>query len=315
MKKIYYPIYIVILVVVALWIYLFSGFDPLLVDLLLITIIIYIIRRPFINLVRFSIKKKIVQIVISSVINIIWGFFIFWLILILSIDLFIAVVSYILVAVAFTLKDIINNMTAGAIMLTSEQFELGDLIETNNIQGIVKQISLNHTKLRELDGVTIILPNNVVYGSSLVKFSHKTYGVLDKEQKAENIEDDKAYKKYMKKLEKAIAKRDKVTRYIKAVEFLGEISPEQLDISLNKIFDKYEALLKYCPEYSIDTTTFGRIRVFLYLIADSAQQILHNIDSFLRDIAYEVYNEMVYDGWETYKKQQLKSTSTGEVSG
>jgi len=233
----------------------------------------------------------------------------------LSTDLFIAVVSYILVAISFTLKDIINNMTAGAIMLTSEQFEVGDLIETNNIQGIVKLISLNHTKLREFDGVSIILPNNIVFRSSLIKFTDRRYGMRDKEKKAEDIKSKRAYRKYMRELEKAISKRGKVTRYVKVVEILGVISPEQLDTSLNKVFDKYETVLNHRPEYGTGTITYGRIRVFIYLISNNAEQILHNIDGFLRDVAYDVYKDKIYDGWESYKKEQLKSTSTGEVTG
>jgi len=311
MKKVYYPIYLIILFIVALWIILFSGWEQPLVNLLFVNIIVYIVRSPLINLVRYIVKKKIIQVFISAIINVIWGFFLFWLILILSTDLFIAVISYILVAISFTLKDVINNMTAGAIMLTSEQFGLGDLIETNNIQGTVKQIRLNHTRLREFDGVSIILPNSIVYNSPLVRFTHRSYGMLDKEQESEDIKDDKAYKKYMKKLEKAISKTGKVTRYVKVVEFLSGITPEQLDASLDKVFDKYEARLKYRPDYGVDTTTYGRIRVFLYLIADSAEQVLHNIDCFLRDIAYEVYNNMIYEEWESYKKEHLKS----EVSG
>ncbi len=315
MKKIYYPIYLLILFGIALWIYLFSGWEQQLVNLIIINIIVYVIRVPLINLIGYIVKKKTIRVFISAVINIIWGFFIFLLIFILSTDLFIAVVSYILVAISFTLKDIINNMAAGAIMLTSEQFEIGDLIETNNIQGIVKLISLNHTKLREFDGVSIILPNNIVFRSSLKKFTDRRYGMLDKEQKAEDIKSKRAYKKYMRELEKAISKRGKVTRYVKVVEFKGVISPEQLYTSLNKVFDKYETVLNHRPEYGISTTTWGRIRVFLYLISNKAEKIFHNVDGFLRDIAYEVYNEMIYDGWESYKKERLKSTSTGEVTG
>lgn len=311
MKKFTYPIYLIILFIVTLWIYFFSGWEQPLVNILIVNIIVYIIRVPLINLVRIIVKKKNIQVFISAIINVIWGVFIFLLIFILSTDLFIAVISYILVAISFTLKDIINNMTAGGILLTSKQIELGDLIETNNIQGTVKQIRLNHTKLREFDGVSIILPNNIVYSSSLVKFTHRSYGMLVKKQEAEDIKDDKAYIKYMKRFEKAISQMGKVTRYVKVVEILSGITPEQLYASLNKVFDKYEALLKYRPDYGVDTTTYGRIRVFLYLMADSAEQILHNIDCFLRDIAYEVYNDMIYEGWESYKKKHVKS----EVSG
>ncbi len=314
MKKVYYLIYMIILLTISLWIYLFSSWEQLIVNLILINIIIYVVQKPIIGLLRFLIKKKIIQIFISSIINIVWCFFIFWLVLVMSVDFFIAVVSYVLISISFTFKDIISNITAGAMMLTSEQFELGDLIETNNIQGIVYQINLNHTKIREFDGVSIILPNDIVYGSSLLKFSHRRYSMLDQEKKAEDIKNKKQYRKYIKKLEKVIAKKQKITKYVKSLEFLGEIPPKQLDASLNIVFNKYEALLGYRPNYRVDTTTYGRIKVFIYLISNTTEEILNNIDSFLRDITYKIYNKMIYDGWDTYKKGQLRSNSKGEVS-
>ena len=71
MKKIYYPIYLIILFGIALWIYLFSGWEQLIVYLLLINILIYVVRRPLVNLVRILVKKKIIHILVSSIINII----------------------------------------------------------------------------------------------------------------------------------------------------------------------------------------------------------------------------------------------------
>ncbi|MBD3256704.1 MAG: mechanosensitive ion channel [Candidatus Lokiarchaeota archaeon] len=315
MKKYFYPIYLLILIVIGTWVYLYSGLEPILINLIVINIVIYLIRVPLINLVGYIVRKRVIQVFLSAVINIIWGFFIFMLIFVISTALFIAIISYILVAISFTLKDIINNITAGAIMLTSEQFELGDLIETNDIQGIVKNVDLSHTRLREFDGVSVILPNNIVYGSKLVKFSHERYGMIKEEADAHKIENEKAYMKYMKKLEKLISEKEKVTRYVKTIEILDNIPPTQLYSSLNAVFDVYEAKFDYRPEFAIDITNYGRIRIFLYLISDNATDILTNFDAFLRDISYEIYSDRIFEGWEAYKDQKINlKVNKGGVS-
>ena len=313
MKKIYYPIVLVLLLIVSIWIYFYSGWEPILIDLIIVTLIIYLLRKPIQSLIVYLFKKRIIRAVFSAGINILIGILVFWIVLLISFDFFIAIISFLVVTIAFTFESLIKNATAGAIMLTSEQFEIGDLIETNSIQGIVKEINLNYTQMREFDGVNVILPNSIVYAASMTKFSHHQYRFTEIEKEVELMKCRRAYEKYLRKMEKILSSKKKLTRYVKAVEFLGEITPQKLDESLNKLFDKYESIFGLRPDYGIDTTTYGRIRVYLYVLAKKPELVLNYIDAYLRDIAYEVYHEKIYDGWEQYITSQQNKEENNEV--
>jgi hypothetical protein len=224
----------------------------------------------------------------------------------ISFELFIAIIAFVIVSVSFTFKNIINNMTAGAIMLASEQFEIGDLIQTNNIQGVVTAINLSYTELKEFDGVRNVIPNSNVYGSSISKFTHTEYRIEHFRKDAKSIRTGKEYRNYIQKVRRLISSGLKVTRYVKLVEFLGTIKPEHLENSLNNVFTKYEQIFGLRPGYGIEMTDFGRIKVYLYVVSDKSEKVLNNIDAFLRDIVYEVYNTAIFDGWKEYKEKNLE---------
>jgi len=189
--------------------------------------------------------------------------------------------------------------------LGSEQFEVGDLIETNGIQGIVEEINLNYTKIREFDGVQIIIPNSNVYGSKIIKFTHEKINLENiKKKRMKKLKKLKKIKEYTDLVSKILSVQVKFTKYVKEVEILGKINPETLKDRLMKVFKKYEKIFGESPDYVIDMTRYGRVRLKLYIKTTKPILVLNYCDSLLRDIVYEVYNETIYDGWDEYKKNK-----------
>jgi len=199
-------------------------------------------------------------------------------------------------------------MTSGTMLLTSSQFEIGDLIETNGVQGIVTEINLNYTKIREFDGVTVLIPNSKVYGSMLVKFTHEKYKVF-KPLKKEEFKKRKYYREYIKLLNKIISSNIKTTLYVKSIGISSSVNPENLDELLSQVFDQYEPVFGIRPSYAANTTLFGRLDLNLYVKSEKPLNILNYLDSFLRDLLYKLYPDEVYDGWDKYKKQYLIDSS------
>jgi small-conductance mechanosensitive channel len=95
-------------------------------------------------------KKRSYRTVVAISLNVIWGIFLFWFLFEFDDTLFFAIVPFLVVALSLNFKKIINNMVSGALLLSSDQFDIGDLIETNEIQGIVTEINLNYTKIRQV---------------------------------------------------------------------------------------------------------------------------------------------------------------------
>ncbi|MBN1427142.1 MAG: mechanosensitive ion channel family protein [Anaerolineae bacterium] len=78
-------------------------------------------------------------------------------------------------AIGFALKDIIENVLAGALILVQRPFAIGEAIELEAIVGIVTDIQIRSTTLRTFDNVEIVIPNRTVYTATIKNYS--TYPV------------------------------------------------------------------------------------------------------------------------------------------
>lgn len=73
--------------------------------------------------------------------------------------------------IGFALKDIIENLMAGVLLLIQQPFKLGDTIEVAGITGTVTDIQIRATTLRTPDNVQVIIPNSTVYTSIIKDYS------------------------------------------------------------------------------------------------------------------------------------------------
>jgi len=301
MKKKYYLVIYLILIVVAILVIYLSTWTQIVKNLIVVNIILYIIRKPIISITAIITKKRSYRTFVSISVTLIWGIFLFWFLIEFDPTLFFAIVPFLKIAVSLNFKNIISNMVSGALLLSSDQFEIGDLIETNDIQGVVKEINLNYTKIREFDGVEIIIPNSNVYGFTTVKFTHDKFKIFEPLTR-EEFRKKRHYKEYLKLINKILTAKIKTTTYVKKLELLGSIDPNLLDEMLTNVFKVYEPIFGIMPEYAVDTTRFGRVRILLYVKSSNPTIILNYLDSLLRDILFILYPNRIYRDWEKYQQ-------------
>jgi small conductance mechanosensitive channel len=73
--------------------------------------------------------------------------------------------------IGFALKDIIENLLAGALLLIQQPFSLGDTIQVEDITGTVTHIELRATTMNAIDGTNVIIPNRDVYTSVITNYT------------------------------------------------------------------------------------------------------------------------------------------------
>lgn len=311
MKKRYLLIIYVVLIIAAVLIYFFQPLDMMVRFLLIVNIVIYLIRTPVIRITRSVFKKSVlIRVGVSLGLNITWGVFLLWLLLAFSPEMFVALLSFLIVAISLTFKETIKNITSGFFILTTEQFEVADFIETNNVQGIVQKINLNSTKIKELDGVDVYLPNKKIFDSTLVKYTQKLKALIDFSALREDSEKEKLERDYYKDILKIsnelFSEEKEITRYDKSVEITGSVDPEELDEYLGEVFDKYEPLFKFRPDYVVDKVATSRCRIDLLITAKSPELLLKHLDAFLKDLMFKLYSPEIYEGWTEYRKSLQK---------
>ncbi|WP_444920402.1 mechanosensitive ion channel family protein [Microbulbifer sp. CnH-101-G] len=75
-------------------------------------------------------------------------------------------------ALGLALKDTLQNIAAGFILLSLRPFRVGDVIQFGQTMGTVRQVGLFTTALDTSDGLRITAPNSAIWGQTLTNYSH-----------------------------------------------------------------------------------------------------------------------------------------------
>lgn len=75
------------------------------------------------------------------------------------------------VVLGFAFREIGENLLAGLFMSFSRSFDVGDLIESNAIQGVVKQINIRDVHVRTGDGIDIFIPSAIIFKNPLNNYT------------------------------------------------------------------------------------------------------------------------------------------------
>ncbi|RLI90212.1 MAG: hypothetical protein DRO65_03120 [Candidatus Altiarchaeales archaeon] len=98
--------------------------------------------------------------------------FVLWVWGIDAIQLFVGLGAF-SIAISFALKNTIENLVSGIIILTDKPFKVGDIIEVGGNKGEVKKITVRYTIIETNDGVEIFIPSKSFLQSSFKNFSSK----------------------------------------------------------------------------------------------------------------------------------------------
>jgi small-conductance mechanosensitive channel len=70
------------------------------------------------------------------------------------------------IAVGFGAQSLIKDLLAGVFILLEDQYRVGDVVRIADIAGMVEQIGLRRTVLRDLDGIVHSVPNGEIKTAS-----------------------------------------------------------------------------------------------------------------------------------------------------
>jgi small conductance mechanosensitive channel len=84
---------------------------------------------------------------------------------------FIAGLSVAGFSLSFALQGPLSNYAAGATLIFTKPFKVGDIIEVTGVMGEVEDMTLARTEVRTVDGTKIIVPNKQIIGEIIHNYS------------------------------------------------------------------------------------------------------------------------------------------------
>ncbi len=157
---------------------LLIEYTPKVVAALVILIIglgiIKIITKAFNKLMRKRGLDVSLRIFSSSLIS--WGLKIFLFVAVIGqlgveTTSFAAIIAATGLAVGMALQGSLSNFAGGALIIIFRPFKIGDYIEAQGEQGVVKEIQIFTTKLNTTDNKEIILPNGALSNGNIINYS------------------------------------------------------------------------------------------------------------------------------------------------
>ena len=97
----------------------------------------------------------------------------FWVLALwqVAIELPVAVLGTLTVAITFSIQDILKDLVAGLYILLERPFFIGEQISTDKYTGRVVGVELRATRLRLVSGEEITIPNALVFGGIVINNS------------------------------------------------------------------------------------------------------------------------------------------------
>ncbi|MFB9804306.1 mechanosensitive ion channel family protein [Haladaptatus pallidirubidus] len=77
------------------------------------------------------------------------------------------------IVVGMAARQTLGSLLAGFMLMFSRPFEIGDWVEVEENEGIVTDISIVNTRIQTFDGEFVMIPNEVVGGSTITNRSQK----------------------------------------------------------------------------------------------------------------------------------------------
>jgi potassium-dependent mechanosensitive channel len=75
------------------------------------------------------------------------------------------------VGIGFGLQTIVNNLVSGVILAFERPIQIGDTIQVGTVEGVVKEIGIRASKIKNWDGAEVIIPNGDLLANHLTNWT------------------------------------------------------------------------------------------------------------------------------------------------
>ena len=83
----------------------------------------------------------------------------------------VAAFASVALAIALGLQNTLASLANGILLIFTKPFKAGDYVDIGGTGGTVKEIKLFSVKVVTPDNLTIVIPNNTVFGSTIINYS------------------------------------------------------------------------------------------------------------------------------------------------
>lgn len=191
-------------------------------------------------------------------------------------------------ALGLAISLAMRNFVAGIYIMTSDPFDIGDYVRIGANEGIVLEISLNYTKLRQLDGSITLIPNNNVMNSSVTNFRFKRKQKSHIKAQEESVEGASLPQRIWKVISK-VMDTTKLIQYTLELRFPVKESHDKYEPILSNVCKRWKKKFGFEPVYALTSISHVAFTYAFTIFVEDPQILLEHRSDFIEDIGRAIY--------------------------
>lgn len=218
------------------------------------------------------------------------------------------------IIIGFAATEVIGQMVAGLYLITVQPFDIDDMVKIGSVEGVVEEINLHHTIIKQFNGTYVKIPNKKLLDTKFKNYSLDIEDLIMLHQgiklgtdETKSFEDiivstkkikrkkgkfsfsKQAFTKFLGDLSDFIHEK-KVTQYTFTFQIDLKLNPQETIKKLMNICEEYEILYLYKPKFAIVNLGW-RAEIKFWIFCTNPYIIMENQNHLITSIANTLYSE------------------------
>ncbi len=194
-------------------------------------------------------------------------------------------------ALGLAFSQALGNIVSGLYVLAARPFRVGDYVRVGAVEGIVREITLNYTRILLGDETKQLLPNNKVVSSEVTNFRVAVSDLLiDKEEQIQSVKQEVGRKSYIRSIDNAINRlRDMASdadayRYTFDMNIHMSYDQKKMQQQFDEVCKSYEKVFLIRPTYQVWAKPTAAVTYRFTFIVDDPMLIIKKTSDFMNDL-------------------------------
>jgi small-conductance mechanosensitive channel len=194
-------------------------------------------------------------------------------------------------ALGLAFSQALGNIVSGLYVLTARPFRVGDYVRIGTVEGVVREVTLNYTRILMADESIQLVPNSKVVGSEVTNFRIDVEKLIESRQEEVQISVDEGRgSSYIRKIDKALDRLKDMATDMEAYRYTFDLTihmsrdHQVMRKHFDKICDKYESIFLDRPTYIVWAKPSAAVTYRFAFITEDPLVIVHKSNEFMNDL-------------------------------
>jgi hypothetical protein len=195
-------------------------------------------------------------------------------------------------ALGLAFSQALGNIVSGLYVLAARPFSVGDYVRIGAVEGIVREITLNYTRVLLSDETIQLVPNNKVVGSEVTNFLVEVDELIKaKEEEVQEAKEEERAHSYIKKIDGAVDRLKEMVdddedayRYTFDLTIHMGFNHLEMRKHFDKVCTKYETIFFSRPSYIIWAKPNAGVTYRFAFIVEDPMVIIQKSSEFMDDL-------------------------------